>query len=161
MSVNRHNPHLVVLPEDDANRQIALGFSHNLNLDGRAMVILPNAKGWKKVVDSFNNTHISKKRKYKNRMMLLLIDFDQQVERRLPLVQRKIPEDLKDRVFVLGAQSEPEKLKGIIANTFETIGKALAGDCANNTNDIWGHELLVHNKNELDRMISSVKPFLF
>ena len=26
MSVNRHQPHVLVLPEDDANRQLANGF---------------------------------------------------------------------------------------------------------------------------------------
>ena len=26
MSVNRHQPHVFVLPEDDANRQMAIGF---------------------------------------------------------------------------------------------------------------------------------------
>jgi len=69
--------------------------------------------------------------------------------------------NLKERVFVLGAQSDPENLKKSLLNTFENIGKNLAQDCVNETDKIWGHDLLKHNRNELDRMISSVKPFLF
>jgi hypothetical protein len=61
----------------------------------------------------------------------------------------------------LGVQSEPEKLKTATKKSFEKIGEALAKDCAENTNELWGHELLKHNKIELDRMILLVKPFLF
>jgi len=80
-------------------------------------------------------------------MMLLLIDFDQD-ETRLANIKNQIPDELKARVFVLGTQSEPEKLKKHIANgkTFEEIGKALAEDCVNETDKIWGHALLKHNR---------------
>jgi hypothetical protein len=60
-------------------------------------------------------------------------------------------------------QSEPEELKKNIANlnSFEEIGKALAQDCVNDTDNIWGHVLLKHNRKELNSLISYVKPFLF
>ncbi len=41
------------------------------------------------------------------------------------------------------------------------FNKALAQDCVNNTNELWGHDLLKHNKTELERMSADVKPFLF
>ncbi|RKZ80577.1 MAG: hypothetical protein DRR19_23390 [Candidatus Parabeggiatoa sp. nov. 1] len=162
MSVNKYNKHILVLPEDDANRQIANGFLLDPALNDRAIQILPPPGGWTKVLNAFRDNHISEMHKYKNRMMLLLVDFDHD-EKRLGNIKNKIPDDLKERVFVLGAQSEPENIKKNIANlnTFEDIGKALAQDCVNETENIWGHELLKHNRNELKRMISSVKPFLF
>jgi hypothetical protein len=80
MSPNQYKPHILVLPEDDANRQIANGFIQSPNLN---------------------------------------------------------------------------------AQSFEEIGDVLAQDCSDNTNELWGHELLKHNKTELERMILSVKPFLF
>lgn len=162
MSSNKYIKHILVLPEDDANRQIANGFLLNPNLDMRAIQVLPPAGGWKKVLSLFTDNHISGMRKYPLRMILMLIDFDQD-EDRLKTIKDKIPEDLLARVFVLGSQSEPEELKKNIAqlNTFEKIGKALAKDCSNNTDEIWGHDSLKHNKSELDRMIASVKPFLF
>ncbi|MDM8558316.1 hypothetical protein [Candidatus Parabeggiatoa sp. HSG14] len=163
MSVNKYNQHIWVLPEDDANRQIANGFLLAPNLNDRAIQTLPPSGGWIKVLNSFKDNHVPEMYKYKNRMMLLLVDFDLKVDRRLTYAKKQIPDDLKERVFVLGTQSEPENLKKNIANinTFEDIGKALAQDCVNETDKIWGHDLIKHNRNELARMISSVKPFLF
>jgi len=90
----------------------------------------------------------------------LLIDFDEDTAR-LNYVKHQIPDDLKNRVFILGVLSEPESLKRDIKKSFEKIGEALAKDCSDNTNELWGHNLLIHNKAELARLISSVKPFLF
>jgi hypothetical protein len=55
----------------------------------------------------------------------------------------------------------PESLRRDTQNNFEGIGETLAKDCSDNTNQLWGHALLKHNKTELERMILSVKPFLF
>jgi hypothetical protein len=162
MSINKYHKHILVLPEDDANRQIANGFLLDSNLNERTIQILPPAGGWTKVINSFKNTHISGMYQYHDRMMLLLIDFDLD-DKRLSHLKKEIPDDLKERVFILGTLSEPEELKKNMANlkTFEAIGKALAQDCVNKTDKVWQHTLLKHNRNELDRMISSVKPFLF
>lgn len=162
MSINKYEQHILVLPEDDANRQIANGFLLDQNLNRRAIQILPPSGGWKKVLDSFRDNHVSAMRKYSERKMLLLIDFDQD-ESRLAHMKENIPHDLVNRVFVIGAHSNPENLKRDIANlnTFEDIGKALARDCVNETDNIWGHALLKHNVNELDLMVQFVRPFLF
>ncbi|WP_414548754.1 hypothetical protein [Anabaena sp. CCY 0017] len=160
MSINKNKPHLFILPEDDANRQIANGFIQDLNVNARAIQILPIANGWKKVVDKFMNDHVRKMRQYPQSMMVLLLDFDE-CEDRLIYVESHIPEDIKNRVFVLGVQSNPESLKRDIQKSFETIGESLATDCSENKNELWGHPLLIHNKTELERMIVSVKPFLF
>lgn len=69
------------------------------------------------------------------------------------------PYRVADKKFIL--RPNPESLKREIKNSFEEIGETLAKDCSNNTNELWGHSLLIHNKTELDRMILSVKPFLF
>ena len=165
--INRYKPHLLVLPEDDANRQIANGFILNSNVNEFAIQVLPIADGWGKLVDKFKDDHVSLMRRFPRRMMVLLIDFDRQGER-LSYVKSQIPEALQDRVFILGVLSEPEDLKrikkkfeSIGTGKLEQIGETLANDCSNNTNELWGHDLLKHNKTELDRMILSVKPFLF
>ncbi|WP_009631376.1 hypothetical protein [Synechocystis sp. PCC 7509] len=80
---------------------------------------------------------------------------------RLVYVQNHIPSDLKDRVFVIGVLSEPEKLRSNINKSFEEIGDTLAQDCPENQNELWGHELLKHNKAELARIVPSLKQFLF
>jgi hypothetical protein len=160
MSINKNKPHLLILPEDDANRQIINGFIQNLNVNNRAIQILPIADGWKKAVDKFTNDHIKTMRQYPQRNILLIIDFDE-CEDRLNFVENYIPDDIKNRVFVLGVQSNPESLKRDIQKNFETIGESLATDCAENNHKLWEHRLLIHNKPELERMVLSVKPFLF
>lgn len=160
MSINKHRPHILVLPEDDANRQIANGFTLDLNLNSRAIQVLPEARGWEDVVEKFKNVHASTMRQYPYRMLALLIDFDED-EDRLSYIKPQVPNDLTNRVFILGVLSEPERLRRDLNKNFENIGEALARDGSDNKNELWGHHLLKHNKTELDRMILAVKPFLF
>src|SRR5947209_19235298 len=102
MSVNKGKPHIFVLPEDDANRQLANGF--RLGVDStrlRQMQVLMVAGGWKNVLSHFKSDHIVEMERYSNRFMVLLIDFDEN-ENRLETARAFIPEHLVDRVFVLG-----------------------------------------------------------
>ncbi len=163
MSVNKYQPHILVLPEDRANSEIAIGFLLNSKLDERSIQVLPFAHGWKTVVDKFTDDFAPTMRQYPARMIVLLIDFDED-ETRFGYVEKRIPEDLKNRVFVLGVLSEPEKLKSSLRKNFEEIGEVLSSNCSDSsdsTDVLWQHDLLKHNKIELERMGSSVKPFLF
>ena len=160
--INKYKKHILVLPEDEANIQISTGFVLHPNLNDRAIQVMPPLRGWKKVVEAFTEEYAPEMMgKYSDRMIVLLMDFDNNYESRLSYVKDQIPEELKARVFVLGVLSEPENLSRDINKDFEKIGEALAKDCSDNTNELWGHTLLKHNKGELDRMASSVKPFLF
>jgi hypothetical protein len=157
VSVNNRRPHVFVLPEDRANSQLANGFL--LEVDWarqRQIQILAEAGGWLKVLDGFQLTHVPKMDRYASRLIVLLIDFDRQ-ENRLEYVRTRIPERLKDRVFVLGAWSEPEDLK----KPLEALGSALARDCRQETYTTWEHDLLRHNTNELARLRQRVRPILF
>lgn len=160
MSVNKHKPHLFVLPEDDANSQIAVGFQLYPHVNYGAMQVLSPCGGWSKVLNSFTATHVPEMKRYHERRIVLLMDFDAQEDRRSQ-VKNRIPGDLKERVFILGVKSEPEELRKNIGETLENIGKALAQECFDNANRVWGHDLLKDNKIELDRMILEIKPFLF
>ncbi|OIP68186.1 MAG: hypothetical protein AUK43_16845 [Oscillatoriales cyanobacterium CG2_30_40_61] len=160
MNIKRYQPHLIVLPEDRANERIANGFIDNLNVNERAIQVDRPAGGWGKVVKKFKEVYVDEMRKFTRSMIVLLIDFDRR-EDRFSYVHNHIPDDIKARVFILGVQSNPEMLRRVTNKSFEGIGEALAEDCANNRNELWGHDLLEHNRSELDRMILSVKPFLF
>ncbi len=160
MSVNRYQPHVLVLPEDDANRQLANGFLLEVDWTRQRQIqVLEEAGGWTAVLERFLADHVAGMRSNPQRFMVLLIDLDGNQER-LPDVKSKIPGYLTDRVFVLGTWSEPEDLKKALG-AYETIGAAMAQDCREGTETVWGHDLLRHNADELARLRDQVHPILF
>jgi hypothetical protein len=76
MAVNRERPHLLVLPEDDATRSVAVGFIDQTR--GQMQVLNP-AGGWPKVQQVFKDRYIKHLTVYTQGHMVLLIDFDDDV----------------------------------------------------------------------------------
>jgi len=163
---NLYKPHLLVLPEDEADQQLANGIKLSLNINNRALIIDKPAKGWLNVVKKYTDQVIPEMRKYPSRIVVLLIDFDCKTKgdspkNRFNQVRKSIPEDLKNRTFVLGTLSEPEDLKTEFKQGLEKIGESLAEECPDNRNQLWDNKRLKHNIPELERLLESVKPFLF
>lgn len=158
MSVNRNKPHVLILPEDDANKDVAKGFHLELR-SIRQMQVLPVAGGWTKVLECFESDHAGEMGNNPNRFMVLLIDFDGHHDR-LDHARAVIPPHLSDRVFVLGAWTKPEKLRSAGLGSYEAIGRAMAKDCREGARTIWEHDLLRHNASEFDRLHNRVWPFL-
>ena len=160
MSADKHQPHVLVLPEDDANRQLARGFLLDPSVSARRIQVLPVAGGWRKVIDSFESDHVREMDRYPQRFMVLLIDFDSR-EDRLTHAMTVVPARLIDRVFVLGVWTDPEELKSKLGRPYEAIGQDLAKDCREETDTTWEHDLLRHNSTAIDRLRDRVRPFLF
>lgn len=159
MGVNKHRPHVFVLPEDDADRQLAVGFALAVTERfSRQIYILPVAGGWTQVLDRFLSDEVKDMESCPNRYMVLLLDFDRD-EQRLSEVKSRIPEHLNEKVFVLGVWSEPEDLR--VLGSPEAIGSAIARDCREETDTTWNHDLLRHNTSELARLREHVRPILF
>lgn len=161
MSVNRELPHVMVLPEDDANRQLVNGFLLDPSLNQRAIQALPIAGGWAKVRDDLSAVQVAQLRKYPKRHLVLLIDFDGHFAERMHNFQEFIPDDVRDRVYLLGTRDEPEPLRRACGVSLEKIGEQLANACANDEQGLWGHAMLAHNQAEVGRLIANVKKFLF
>ncbi len=161
MSVNVYQHHVMVLPEDDANRQIVNGFLLDPSLNERAIQVLPIVGGWAKVRDDFVAVQVAYLRKYPKRHLVLLMDFDGHFTERMLHFQRVIPGDVCGRVYLLGTQDEPEPLRKACGVSLEKIGVQLANACASSEQGLWGHAMLAHNKAEIGRLIENVKPFLF
>ena len=159
MSVNKYQPHVFVLPEDDANRQLANGFLGDHSLLMRRIQVLPEVGGWTQVLERFESDHIIEMDRYPHRFMILLIDCDGR-EERLNDAKARIPNRLEERVFILGTLTNPESLRADLGS-YETIGLKLAKDCREDTNQIWGHKLLRHNVSEIDRLRRYVRPIIF
>jgi hypothetical protein len=122
--------------------------------------VLEEVGGWTKVLDRFKSDHVSEMRAYQHRFMVLLIDFDGRSDR-LAHAKTFIPGDLTDRVFILGAWTEPEDLRRASLGSYETVGRAMAEDCREETGATWGHALLRHNAGEIARLREHVRPILF
>ena len=152
MTANRFNPHLLVLPEDDANRQIANGFCGRFGT--RQIQVLPEARGWPGVCRTFEDDYVPYMRKYPAAFIVLIVDFDGRPDR-ADEVRKVIPGDLASRVFVLGASSEPEALRTAGLGHLERIGDAMASDCPPGPGGIWSHLLLAHNRAEIARFQAS------
>ena len=159
--MNKYAPHVYVIPEDDADRQIADGFVGHYAVNDMRIKVMPLARGWPNVLATFHDEYIQTLRNYPLAHVVLLIDFDDEVEKRKATFEQAIPNDLKSRVFVVGAKDNPETLKKVMQISLEEIGKTLAVDCNLGTVQHWSHDQLQHNDTERQRMVQILKPFLF
>jgi hypothetical protein len=151
MSINKEKPHFHIIVEDDANRQILNGFANCLNVK-RDNFKITTERGWLSVVEKVKNDYIPKLRKYSHGRVLMIIDFDNEVERRRSLISKELGIEFENRIFTLGVKTEPEDFRKKIRQSFEVIGKNLAENCPGEPSTLWNDELLVHNRSELARM---------
>jgi hypothetical protein len=159
--MNKYRPHVYVIPEDDRDRQIAVGFIGHHGVQHPRIQVVPIAGGWRNVLQTFQQEYIQKLRDYPEGHVVMLIDFDGDFVNRRDEFEREIPDELKERVFVVGSRDNPEALKKSLNIGYEEIGKSLADDCDTGTTEHWDHEQLGHNASELQRLVQFVKPFLF
>jgi hypothetical protein len=161
MAVNKYKPHIYVLPEDDANRQIANGFLLHESVDFRSIQVMPTTGGWTRACDTFVDEYVTVMKNNENTHVVLLIDFDDQNGRPDWVKTEVIPPELIARVFVIGARTTPEDLRRANLGTFEEIGRKLAEDCRRDSSMMWSHQLLAHNAGELVRLTAALGPILF
>lgn len=159
MSVNKYLPHVIVVPEDRADEQIANGFL--LHDQVKNLGVERPAAGWSGVLEKFKIELIPYLDKYKEGRAILLIDFDNKYEDRRDHFEQAIPGILKDRVFVVGVKATPEEFKQSLKKDFETIGMELADNCFRNIDGLWTHDHLAHNNPDRVRLTHAVRPILF
>lgn len=159
--MNKRRPHVYILPEDRRDEQIANGFVGHHQVNEVRVRVMPPAGGWPAVLEKFCTEYVPELRRFGDAHVILLIDFDDQVEDRRTHFERQIPVDLKDRVFVIGPRHNPELLKKESKKNWETIGECLADDCDAGTTAHWDHEQLSHNDRERQRLYQTVRPILF
>jgi hypothetical protein len=159
--MNKYGNHVYVIPEDEADRQLADGFVLHHQVKATRIQVMPPAGGWPKVIETFKDEYIPWLRNHHQARVVMLIDFDGNVEQRRIKFEQAIPPEFKDRVFVVGTRDNPEMLKNALNISFEEIGQSLADDCAADITNHWDHEQLQHNDAERQRMDRTVKTFLF
>lgn len=161
MSGIKYGRHVVVVPEDDANRKLVNGFKSHWAVAERDLIVLPEAGGWMAVLDVFNRDVAPVMRKNTALYTVLVLDFDEEGDDRRAFCVGRVPDDLISRTFLIGTSDEPEDLKRELNLTLEQIGFALAGECASQRWVIWGHNHLAHNQPELARLLPTLHPILF
>lgn len=159
MSVNRFKPHVLIIPEDRADEQLANGFV--LHDQVKNLHVMPYQGGWKAVLECFKNDYISYLNAWQQGYVIMLIDFDKEFQKRMETCTREIPEHLKSRVFIVGPWDEPEGLPKILGANREKIGMALADECFHGIQVGWNNPHLKHNENECIRMRQQIREIIF
>ena len=160
MSVNKYKPHLFVVPEDKADKNFAVGFELDPRLAAGSFQIMPLAGGWLKVIGIIRDEYVSKLQKNKYSHVLGIIDCDGDHER-IATELAKFPDDVVDRIFLLGAIQTPELFQQKVGDKSERIGERMAEECFNETFDLWNHEDLVHVSDEIQRAKHVIRPIVF
>ena len=159
--MNRYKEHVYVIPEDDCDRQLAVGFELHDQVKSPRIQVMEPGGGWQEVLKVFQTVYIKRLREDPLGHVVMLIDFDGQYVNRRAAFAAAIPPDLQQRVFVIGASNTPEDLRTALGNGFEQIGNDLADDCFAGTQTVWSHPQLIHNDPDRQRLVQVVKPFLF
>ena len=160
MAANKHIPHLYVIPEDDANRQMAVGFEKDDRIRARAIQIVAPAGGWVKALEKLEVDYFTLLRSNQNSHVLVLIDCDAK-SNRINNAFAKVPSEIKERVFILGTLNEPEVLKRSLNTPLEKIGELIIEECFDANQKIWQHEQLKHNATEVARLKSVLFNIVF
>lgn len=162
MTVNKHKPHVYVIPEDRRDAQIANGFANHSSIVAQRQIdVVAEAGGWPKVLDTFKEEYLPLLRHNEFMHVVMLIDFDGKHEERRAKFNDEIPDDVRERVFVIGPFGTPESLRQSLGKGYEDIGRSLADDCDGDRRDTWDHELLQHNEVDRIRLLQTVRSFLF
>ncbi len=163
---NKYLDHLLVLPEDDANRRLVNGFLMHVDVKYRSIQVLPEAGGWRHVLAALQDpVIINGLKNYPKRHLLLMIDFDGQDAARLMEYANAVaalPAAEQGRVYLLGCLETPERMRAACGVQLEDIGNQLAGECPPPPAEgLWAHAHMVQNAPELARLVAQVQPFLY
>lgn len=149
MAPNKYKWHLIILPEDDATRQIANGLSDSRDELENAVQVLKECRGWQHTLDDLADQNLQD---YPERRVLLVIDFDK-AEGRLDYIKKnELVQEFHDRVFVIGSKFEAEDLKRALGLKFNKLGEKLGKECS-----AWDTPLLADCKSEICRLKSDME----
>lgn len=159
--MNKYRPCVYVLPEDEALDRVATGFAGELAEDrSRAFNIAPPTGGWKKTIAQTKDLL----KKHNEAYIVLLVDFDKNThgaKERRSYITSDFSAVEQGRVFVIGASDEIEKLTASLKASRDEIGQRVARECRDRVLDLWEHEMLKHNKAEVERMNDKLHDILF
>jgi hypothetical protein len=137
------------------------GFSTLLEINERQFYVYDLARGWERGKETLLKLSKGYMREYPSSYALLIVDFDRNAHRGSE-IKNQIPEEVRDRVFVVGVLNEPVNLKNSTGMKFEQLGLQIAEGCKDSNIDFWERqELLAHNVDEIRRLSKAVRNLFF
>ena len=124
------------------------------------MQVMPVAGGWEKVVNQILEIYVPKVRSNPNTHVVGIIDCDNHPDR-IAVQLSQVPDDVRERVFLLGTLDDPQAFKRSVKLTFERIGIQLVDECFHKSLKLWRHAQLTHISDEIDRAAATLHPILF
>ncbi len=155
MSVNLFKPHLVILPEDEKNRDIALAVQRHLPRAFANQIKIENPlRGWLKTLDAIDLVYQPNK---DEQYIVAVIDFDDNLEERHQMIAKRFEENgyNKGHVFVIGAKSEAENVWQMPILQDKTL-RLENEDYLKFTDRFWTSDQLVHNRATLEALCQMV-----
>ncbi|MFN0134603.1 MAG: hypothetical protein ACKVS9_00625 [Phycisphaerae bacterium] len=159
--MNKYEPHVIVLPEDDATRQLATGFVDYPAVHAHRIRVVSPAGGWVKAVDLMCSSYMPHMRSYNSAHLVLVIDFDKDSDRYRTAIEPRVPAELRNRVFVFGPLTNVEVLKREARRKTEELGRDLASECERGESQQWSMPELQHNLPERDRALQCIRSIIF
>lgn len=160
--MNKYKDHLIIVAEDEALHAVVNGFLLNNSINTNTCKLMPYSRGWTKVEDQTSG-YSRDLEKTPCRRVLFVIDFDKN-GKRLNRFKCKFPQELHDRMFVIGPWSNVENLKTCLGSqSCENVGRTLSEACPINSKKTgaWSCKELSHITSEAQRLCENVKNFLF
>jgi hypothetical protein len=132
-----------------------------LDANERQFSVYDLARGWERGKETLLQLSKGYMREYPNSYAVLIVDFDGNAHRGSE-IKNQIPEEVRDRVFVVGVLNEPENLRNSTGMKFEQLGCQIAEGCKDSSIDFWERqELLAHNVDEIRRLSEAVRDLFF
>lgn len=142
---NKYRWHIVVIPEDDATRQLGNGLINTFPDIAKFIKVLPVTRGWKRAVECVESLNL---KNFSQRRVLLIIDFDKNKDRLEAIKAKEDFSEFKDKIFIIGCFNEAEDLKRLVGRTnLEQVGQILGSDC-----EYWNNPLLLNCRDDACRL---------
>jgi hypothetical protein len=166
VGLNKFEPHLLILSEDRAFHDIALGFKEAIGVDSNVRV--EPSRGGRKDLESYVRCQLESLSKFHHRILVVLFDGDANAHRGVPQpLNFGKTEYPSDRVFFLSTVNEAEDLrsefltnKWLNPNKLKEIGCLLAKDCENDDSKYWSAKQLASCSETLPQLRKAVRSIL-
>lgn len=159
MSVNREKPYLIVLFEDDAYKDLFMGFEFSMQKQISQRPVCGGFDSVHLLLTNEKSILLKELNKFPKAYVLALIDADSDnyphsQKGKIDTLKTAIDVKYQDRVFIIGSKIEAEDIKQVIIGQgkWKTVSQKLEDSCKNDHCQLWQDDMLKHNLDEISRL---------